>query len=69
MLLLERVEAGAGEGKKTGLKTRVPNVPTRRESRRPGLVPSSMYQRTGLTLRRVRATCMVDVQGSLRWSS
>ncbi len=47
-------------------RTAVPAMPTRAESRKPGLERSTRYQSTGLTRARVRETWRVDCQGSLR---
>lgn len=62
----------AGEGTISGLtadKTAVPAIPTIAESTKPGLERSTRYHSTGLTSARVRETCKVDCQGSLRYKS
>lgn len=64
-----RGDGVAGEGTIPGLTPKamaVPARPTSIESRKPVLERSTRYQRTGLTRARVRETCEVDCQGSLR---
>lgn len=47
--------------------TAVPTIPMNAERRNPGLERSIRYHKNGLTMARVRETCKVDCQGSLRF--
>lgn len=58
-----------GEGRTSGLERKMKEVSievTVRETERPGLERSSMYQRAGLTRARVTVSWRVDCQGSRR---
>lgn len=64
-----RGEGVAGGGTMSGLtprRTAVPVMPTMAERMKPGFDRSMRYQSTGLTSARVKETCRVDCQGSLR---
>ena len=59
----------AGDGIISGFRlssTVVPKTPTAAERKKPGLVRSIRYQRTGLTRASVREAWRVDVHGNLR---
>lgn len=67
--LLERRLKVAGGGTMSGFtssNTKAPPMPTREESTKPVLVPSTRYHKKGLTRAKVRLTCWVDSQGKLR---
>jgi hypothetical protein len=64
-------ENAAGEGIASGFETRrsaAPVVPTAVLRMKPGIERSMRYHRTGLTRASVREACIVEAQGSLRYS-
>ena len=63
------VAGSAGEGRTSGFERKMNEVRmevTIRETERPGLLRSRMYQRAGLTRARVRVSWSVDCQGRRR---
>ena len=68
-IALARGDEAAGDGTISGLTPKamaVPARPTSMERRKPGFERSTRYQSTGFTRAKVRDTCVVDCQGSLR---
>ena len=64
------VAGNEGDGRTSGLERKMKDVKTEvtsRETDRPGLLRSRIYQRAGLTRARVRVSWSVDCQGRRRW--